>query len=749
MTALAGQPLRYLIARDSDAGVTGMVTVIGYGADSLPVGGAGYINCRVENGGRRDGILYIDPPDDIEREYGEPAIVFTTLSFWDNFDPQVAKWKRLGAPAVEIDNLDTYDVAAALKMFDQVAKASMGVLVKNAAIVDGDQKALLAHPAAAMVIVERDCGTAAAYEALRRAAGKPDMPIRFVAYGDGRQWAQQVAQQIKAAGYADMAVTYSPDGEYGSVEHILLPTNPTKNITGNIPMTLVQKIVAAAERRGATLDRGPGEINIVYVEGMDADGSPNRNRVNAFDDLRCVIDFVNGEPRILGSWEATTAPGEQYTENPINDDGAAIIALGYQRAWQVGMHRGDHLALIQTGGEVRVARDKNKDYAREGDVVQAGWFGINQHWGYNQPKDDIGPASAGCMVGRAKDGHRTFMKLVQADPRYLADSKFIFGTTVVTAKDVIGDAIPATVGQTGYRSLIGGYFASPSQTDLPASIRYNNPGAVNAVAWNKALPGYAGNQNLDGTNTIAIYYTPEQGVAMWWELLRKYASGGATTVGAIIDRYGGGQNYSAYKSFVVDKTGLAADTEIDLDDDEQLLPFAKAMFWYEAGRSTPLSDAQILYGFAYARNGFKPPAAEPAEPAEPVPSPVEGNEPPVVIPPTSKPATTEEAFARVEAALADLKETIRMAQQPVQQQIDWGALLAPLAKELLPKLLPTLLPYIIQLLPQLLPLILNGMSQQQKPAVSGTTVGAAGAGVGIGGLIGALLTAFFSGKVPQ
>lgn len=117
--------------------------------------------------------------------------------------------------------------------------------------------------------------------------------------------------------------------------------------------------------------------------------------------------------------------------------------------------------------------------------------------------------------------------------------------------------------------------------------------------------------------------------------------------------------------------------------------------------------------------------------------------------PANPPATTEEAFARVEAALADLKESIRVATQPVvQQPIDWGALLAPLAKELLPKLLPTLLPYIIQLLPSLLPMILNGMTQpKQSTGLSpAATAGGAAAVGGIGGLIGALLTTFLKGN---
>jgi peptidoglycan hydrolase-like protein with peptidoglycan-binding domain len=214
--------MRYLIGLDSDPGEAGAVTVIGYNAKTLPINGVGYVNCRQEEGGRKPGVDYIDPPDDIEQEYGEPAFVFDTLDFWANLEPQIAKWKRLGATAVEIDNLDTYDVASALKIFARLS--GLNVWVKNAAIVEGDKKLLLAHPASVGCIVEEDCGTPAEYETLRKSANKPDTPIRFVSYGDGRGWAEDVANKIKAAKYQNMAVTYSARGEYTSVEHILLPT---------------------------------------------------------------------------------------------------------------------------------------------------------------------------------------------------------------------------------------------------------------------------------------------------------------------------------------------------------------------------------------------------------------------------------------------------------------------------------------------------------------------------------------------
>jgi hypothetical protein len=200
--------------------------------------------------------------------------------------------------------------------------------------------------------------------------------------------------------------------------------------------TLVYKILQAMERKGYVVDGGLGQVNIVYIEGLSVDGSPNDNRPNWFNDLRCCIVFQADGP-IIHTWEATTEPGRRYTVNPINSGGAARIAFGQYRAWQVGMHRGDHEALVQTGGPVSVHRDLNKDYERTGDRVDTGYFGINQHWGYDLPVSDIGPSSAGCLVGRTKKGHKEFMSIVKSDPRYRLDNRFIFRTAVLSAKDLV------------------------------------------------------------------------------------------------------------------------------------------------------------------------------------------------------------------------------------------------------------------------------------------------------------------------
>jgi Putative peptidoglycan binding domain len=163
---------------------------------------------------------------------------------------------------------------------------------------------------------------------------------------------------------------------------------------------------------------------------------------------------------------------------------------------------------------------------------------------------------------------------------------------------------------TSFRSLLdGGFYSSnPFARHVPVSIRCYNPGAVNGAAWEKTYPGYVDTVETTPGNKTAIFEAPEYGVAVWWELLRRYAKNGADTVGEIITKYGGGQDYSNYVQFVRKQTGYTETQKIDLDDDQVLLTFGKAMFQYEAGRTTPLADGQILYGFALGRNNGSPSA---------------------------------------------------------------------------------------------------------------------------------------------
>ena len=170
---------------------------------------------------------------------------------------------------------------------------------------------------------------------------------------------------------------------------------------------------------------------------MDSDGTPNDDKPNYFNDLRMVIEFTNGKPKIVDCWEATTEPGYHYTYHPMNRKGAARIKFGQYRAWKVGYHgRADrHEALVQVR-PITVYRDANKDMKRIGDKEDTGLFGIDQHWGYDLSRNNIKNASAGCLVGRTRAGHREFMSIIEQDRRYQKNRGYIFWTTVISGEDL-------------------------------------------------------------------------------------------------------------------------------------------------------------------------------------------------------------------------------------------------------------------------------------------------------------------------
>ena len=171
---------------------------------------------------------------------------------------------------------------------------------------------------------------------------------------------------------------------------------------------------------------------MLYVEGIQGDGSLNNDAPNCFNDRRLVVQVLNDVPYIIGSWEGTTEPGHYYTNKPMNPLGAARIKFGQYTAWRVGMHGGSdrHEALVQVA-PVSVHRDYNRDFMRTGDRITTGLYGINQHWGYDAGVNNIANASAGCLVGRTRSGHREFMKLIKTDVRFCKDPGFLFTTTII------------------------------------------------------------------------------------------------------------------------------------------------------------------------------------------------------------------------------------------------------------------------------------------------------------------------------
>jgi len=186
--------------------------------------------------------------------------------------------------------------------------------------------------------------------------------------------------------------------------------------------------------KGYAIDRAFGQINIAYAEGHNRDGTRNDDKSGYWNDVRLVWTYRDGKPVQLGAWTATTRPGPSYTQHRLNPKGAANIVPGQFTAWRVGMHRGQYEALVQRG-VLKVARDDNEDYLREGDFIETGEYeGINQHHGSNA--SEVGPHSAGCLVAKMIDGHQEFMAICKFDPRYIADHDFMFTSTILAQSEV-------------------------------------------------------------------------------------------------------------------------------------------------------------------------------------------------------------------------------------------------------------------------------------------------------------------------
>ena len=188
-----------------------------------------------------------------------------------------------------------------------------------------------------------------------------------------------------------------------------LPLFPGTDLAGRIAQAMIQLRY--------WINKHPKCMNIVYVEGMNVDGTKNDNKPNRFNDCRCLLAInKSGKPLLSGVWKGTTEPSKYWTENPMNKRGAARIAFGQYKSWSVGWYHG--YEVLRQAKDVTVYRDLNRDYVRTGDKTYTGMFGIHHHWGNDLPDNNLGHSSAGCLVGQKRAEHKEFMKLIKADPRY-------------------------------------------------------------------------------------------------------------------------------------------------------------------------------------------------------------------------------------------------------------------------------------------------------------------------------------------
>jgi hypothetical protein len=215
-----------------------------------------------------------------------------------------------------------------------------------------------------------------------------------------------------------------------SPERLPLPKiRPGTDFAGRVIKYMIAK--------GYNISQRTGTYNIVYVEGVEPDGTENMDELNSFNDLRMVIQIdAMGVPEIAGKWVATTEPGRFWTQNRMNPGGAARIKFGQYKAWQVGIHKQQNPALVQAAN-VTVYRDDNEDGFRTGDALDTGdKFYINQHHADDAPRTNIGLWGAGCLVGQMKAEHEEFMDIIMQDKRYKQNKQYLFETAIIPGDDL-------------------------------------------------------------------------------------------------------------------------------------------------------------------------------------------------------------------------------------------------------------------------------------------------------------------------
>jgi len=136
----------------------------------------------------------------------------------------------------------------------------------------------------------------------------------------------------------------------------------------------------------------------------------------------------------------------------------------------------------------------------------------------------------------------------------------------------------------------------------PASIRYNNPGAMYPGPSSKKF-GSTETETIGGGHKIAVFPDAVSGAAAQIDLLHRNYTG--KTLQSAITKWSGGNDVPTYLKVIQKETGLSPDTILTpelIEDPKVGIAIARAMALQEAGKSYPLSDDQWLEAHKKAFN---------------------------------------------------------------------------------------------------------------------------------------------------
>jgi hypothetical protein len=163
----------------------------------------------------------------------------------------------------------------------------------------------------------------------------------------------------------------------------------------------------------------------------------NNKIADYFDDNILIIYRNDNKDWEVFSAPATTDPGKVPLLRPINKNGTAILVPNqYRGSHKIDLHAGKYLALRQSGGEVKVWRDNNRNKVLDMDdcTIQEGFFGINIHRANRRGSTAmVRSYSAGCQVfQKSRDFHK-LMEICERSASFFGNS---FTYTLLTEDDV-------------------------------------------------------------------------------------------------------------------------------------------------------------------------------------------------------------------------------------------------------------------------------------------------------------------------
>ena len=190
-------------------------------------------------------------------------------------------------------------------------------------------------------------------------------------------------------------------------------------------------VIRAMEAKGYAVirdDKKDYNLNIVGIRSPE--GVPNR-----FDD-RLLVFWRFENKWNLKQYKITTDPGLAYLNQPISQDGTAILKEGhYSDTYILGLHKKTYKALVQSA-PLTVIRDFNRDSKLDysSGKEQTGLFGINIHRANPSVESTfVSKWSAGCQVFANPTQFNEFIKLCENSTLNWSNS---FTYTLLNGRDV-------------------------------------------------------------------------------------------------------------------------------------------------------------------------------------------------------------------------------------------------------------------------------------------------------------------------